>query len=109
MPLPDLQPCEDIPLGLLQILPLLISGPADYVSQLAEEMEHRFIEQGQVSAHSAKSMEAQFQIASNHARFMTMTDLNALLRLQLEHYGFLPLWDCFLYLEQCVSFGESLD
>ena len=24
---------------------------------------------------------------------MTITDLNALLRLQLEHYGFLPLWE----------------
>ena len=28
MPLPDLQPFESIPLGLLQILPVLISGPA---------------------------------------------------------------------------------
>jgi hypothetical protein len=93
MPLPDLQPLNDIPLGLLQILPLLISGPAEYVSQLAEEMEHRFIEQGQVSAHSAKALETQFQISTNHARFMTITDLNALLRLQLEHYGFLPLWE----------------
>ena len=93
MPLPDLQPYEDIPLGLLQILPLLISGPAEHVSQLAEEMEHRFIEQGQVSAHSAKSLESQFRVSVNHARFMTITDLNALLRLQLEHYGFLPLWE----------------
>ena len=24
---------------------------------------------------------------------MTITDLNALLRLQLEQYGFLPLWE----------------
>ena len=93
MPLPDLQPYEDIPLGLLQILPLLISGPAEYLSQLSEEMEHRFIEQGQISAHSAKSLESQFRVAVNHARFMTITDLNALLRLQLEHYGFLPLWE----------------
>ena len=58
-----------------------------------DEMEHRFLEQGQVSAHSAKALEAQFQISINHARFMTITDLNALLRLQLEHYGFLPLWE----------------
>ncbi len=93
MPLQELQPFEDIPLGLLQILPLLISGPAEYVEGLIDEMEHRFLEQGQVSAHSAKALEAQFQISINHARFMTITDLNALLRLQLEHYGFLPLWE----------------
>jgi hypothetical protein len=93
MPLPELQPFENIPLGLLQVLPLLISGPAEDVKELAAGMEHRFIEQGQVSAHSAKALEAQFQISVNHARFMTLTDLNAMLRLQLEHYGFLPLWE----------------
>ena len=93
MPLPDLQPFENIPLGLLQILPILVSGPADLVDELAREMEHRFIETGQLSAHSAKGLEAQFRITLNHARFMTITDLNALLHLQLKHYGFLPLWE----------------
>ena len=93
MPLDELQPYENIPLGLLQILPLLVSGPSDSMGQLADEMEHRFIEQGQLSAHSAKGLESQFKVTINHARFMTVTDLNALLRLQLEHYGFLPLWE----------------
>jgi hypothetical protein len=93
MPLPDLQPFENIPLGLLQILPILVSGPAEHVDELVQEMEHRFIETGQLSAHSAKGLEAHFQISVNHARFMTITDLNALLHLQLKHYGFLPLWE----------------
>ena len=93
MPLQELQPFENIPLGLLQILPLLVTGPAEYIDELSTEMEHRFLETGQVSAHSAKALESQFQVSVNHARFMTITDLNALLRLQLEHYGFLPLWE----------------
>jgi hypothetical protein len=93
MPVRQLQPFENIPLGLLQILPLLVSGPAPALRELADEMEHRFLEKGQVSAHSAKALEAQFQVSVTHARFMTITDLNALLRLQLEHYGFLPLWE----------------
>ena len=93
MPLQDLQPFEDIPLGLLQILPLLLTGPAGQLDELAGAMEHRFLEQGQLSAHSAKGLESHFRISVNHARFMTITDLNALLRLQLEHYGFLPLWE----------------
>lgn len=93
MPHEDLQPFDDIPLGLLQILPLVLTGPAEYVDEIATEMEHRFLEQGQLSAHSAKSLESQFQVSVNHARFMTITDLNALLHLQLEHYGFLPLWE----------------
>ena len=93
MPVKDLQPFEDIPLGILQILPLLISGPAGHLDGLATEMEHGFLEYGQVSAHTAKALESQFQISINHARFMTITDLTAMLRLQLEHYGFLPMWE----------------
>jgi len=93
MPMQELQPFEHIPLGLLQILPLLVSGPASTLSQLAEQMEHLFLEKGQVSAHTAQALEAQFGVSVTHARFMTITDLNALLRLQLEHYGFLPLWE----------------
>ncbi len=93
MPLDELQPFEHVPLGLLQVLPLLVSGPVDHIATLAGEMEHRFLEQGQLSAHSAKGLESQFRISLNHARFMTITDLNALLRLQLEHHGFLPLWE----------------
>jgi len=93
MPVKDLQPFDDIPLGLLQILPLLISGPDEHLDELTDEMEHRFLEHGQVSAHTAKALESQFQVSINHARFMTITDLNALLRLQLEHYGFLPMWE----------------
>lgn len=93
MPDGALQPLESIPPGLLQTLPLLISGPADLVEDIASEMEHRFLDAGQLSAHSARALEAQFGIAVTHARFMTITDLNAMLHLQLEHFGFLPLWD----------------
>ncbi|MFT5138803.1 MAG: hypothetical protein ACI9H8_000740 [Lysobacterales bacterium] len=88
----DLQPDDDIPLGLLQILPLVFSGDPALVDGIAESMEHRFLESGQLSAHSAKALESHFEIAVNHARFMTVTDLNAMLNLQLEHFGFLPLW-----------------
>jgi hypothetical protein len=92
MPEPELQPESQIPLGLLQTLPLVFSGPPDLVDQLSETMEHRFLEFGQLSAHSARALEANFGVAVNHARFMTLTDLNAMLNLQLEHFGFLPLW-----------------
>ena len=93
MPNEDLQPLSDIPLGLLQLLPVVVQGPADLVSQLGQLMEFRFLEEGQISAHSATWMESAFSVSVNHARFMTLTDLNAMLRLQLEHFGFLPMWE----------------
>ena len=93
MPHPALQPKRDIPLGLLQILPLALHGPRQRVEELGEEMEYRFLEEGQLSANSAQWLQSSFGICINHARFMTLTDLNAMLRLQLEHFGFLPIWE----------------
>jgi hypothetical protein len=93
MPLPALQPLEGIPLGLLQLLPLVVHGPAERISELGQDMEFRFLEEGQLSAHSAAWLESAFGIAVNHARLMTLTDLNAMFRLQLEHFGFIPLWE----------------
>ena len=93
MPLEDLQPQEDIPLGLLQLIPLVVHGPDTEVQELGQSMEYRFLEEGQLSAHSVNWMETAFGVSINHARFMTLTDLNALLHLQLDHFGFLPLWE----------------
>ena len=93
MPTSELQPEAEIPLGILQVLPIVISGPADITSELGQEMEHIFLERGQVSPQSAKWLESAFGICINHARFMTLTDLRAMFRLQLEHFGFLPLWE----------------
>jgi hypothetical protein len=93
LPVADLQPLEDIPLGLLQLLPFVVHGPAAAVAELGQAMEYRFMEEGQLSAHSAAWLQAAFGVSINHARLMTLTDLNAMLRLQLEHFGFLPLWE----------------
>jgi len=93
MPAPELQPSAGIPPGSLQNLPLLISGPAAEIDELATEMEHCFRQKGQLSGRSAKDLGASFQVSVNHARFMTIANLNTLLRRQLEHYGFVPLWE----------------
>lgn len=93
MPSADLEPFTDIPLGLLQLLPVVIQGPPGRVEQLADMTEYRFLEEGQLSAHSAAWLQSAFGVSIQHARLMTLTDLNALLHMQLEHHGFLPLWE----------------
>jgi hypothetical protein len=93
MPVQDLQPLEDIPLGMLQLLPVVIHGPGSLIDELGRAMEYRFLEEGQLSAHSATWLSSAFGVVVNHARLMTLTDLNALLRLQLEHFGFLSMWE----------------
>ncbi len=93
MPDAVLEPDRRIPRGLLQLIPLIVEGPRKLLEDLAQEMEHRFLAEGQLSAHTASWLEAVFGYGVAHARFMTMTDLNAMLRLQLEHFGYLPLWE----------------
>jgi len=93
MPASDLEPFADIPLGLLQLLPVVIQGPPEPVKQLADMTEYRFLEEGQLSAHSAAWLQSAFGVSIQHARLMTLTDLNAMLHLQLEHFGFLPMWE----------------
>ncbi len=106
MPVSDLQPFENIPLGLLQLLPIVVHGPAGLVGELGLAMEYRFMEEGQISAHSAAWLETAFGISINHARLMTLTDLNAMLRMQLDHFGFLPMWE--LLDSALTERGESL-
>lgn len=93
MPVTALQPDPDVPPGMLQLLPVVLHGPADQVQRLGQEMEYRFLEEGQLSAHSATWLQSAFGVSVTHARFMTLTDLLAMLRLQLDHFGFLPLWE----------------
>jgi len=93
MPDATLQPDDAIPLGLLQLLPVVVHGPADTVEALGRMMEYRFLEEGQLSAHSALWLQTAFDIRLTHARLMTLVDLSAMLRMQLDHFGFLPLWE----------------
>jgi hypothetical protein len=93
MPLQELQPLENIPAALLQLLPLLISGPGELVNGLSGKFKNHFPKAGKLPAQTARSLESQFQVSVNQARFMTIDDLHELLRLQLEHFGFRPLWE----------------
>jgi hypothetical protein len=93
MPAADLQPAGDIPLGRLQILPIVVHGAPECIERLSAAMEGRFMEEGQLSAHSAGWLQSAFEVSIQHAQLMTLTDLNALLHMQLKHYGFLPMWE----------------
>ena len=92
MPLVALDPDPSLPPGLLQLMPVLVSAPPSVLGPVIEATEHRFLEEGQVSAQTATALQAELGLGVAHARFMTLTDVKAMLRLQLEHFGFAPLW-----------------
>lgn len=93
MPVAGLTPAADLPPGILQLIPLQLSGDPAELAIFEEQMEHRFMEEGQLSPHSARALETSFSIKTTHARFLTLTDLLAMLKLQLEHFGFTVLWE----------------
>ena len=92
LPMTELVPDGGLPPGILQLLPCMLLGDSDVLEALEAEMEHRFFEEGQLSAKTAQALELDFGIGIAHARFMTVTDLRAMLKLQLDHFGFGSLW-----------------
>lgn len=92
LPHGDLAPDRDVPPGILQLLPCMVLGDGNALAGLEDDMEHRFLEEGQLSPKTSQALEQAFQIGVAHARFMTLTDLQAMLKLQLEHFGFGGLW-----------------
>lgn len=107
MPNPALQPDPEIPPSVLQLVPLVISGEETLVKKLGAEMEHLFLEQGQLSANASMWMQQALNIKIIHGRFMTLVDLTAMLQLQLDSFNFTPLWE----LVECALFqpGETVD
>jgi len=93
MPHRGLQPDANTPPGALLVLPLLVSGQEDAIVDLSAAMEQLFLERGEVGEPPGTQLGSLFGLRPAHVRFMTLTDLNALLRLQLELFGFLPLWE----------------
>jgi hypothetical protein len=92
LPREELVPDPALPPGMLQLLCLQLHGRADALHTLEDEMEHRFMEEGQLSPLSARALERAFGVKTTHVRFLTVTDLLAMLKLQLEHFGFPALW-----------------
>ena len=92
LPREELVPDPALPPGILQLLPLQLHGDTEALEALEDDMEHRFMEEGQLSPLSARALERAFGIATTHVRFLTVTDLFAMLKLQLEHFGFPALW-----------------
>ena len=92
LPRQELVPDPGLPPGVLQLLCLQLHGETDALRSLEDDMEHRFMEEGQLSPLSARALEQTFGIATTHVRFLTVTDLHAMLKLQLEHFGFPALW-----------------
>lgn len=79
--------------GPLLLLPFCFIGPSAAISRLARVMEDHLLQNGETSPATREAVQQTFGLTALNLSFATVGDLCALLRVQLEGNGLLPLWD----------------
>jgi hypothetical protein len=88
----DLTPSPDYAGGPLRLVPFVLSGDAGVVARVGDAFESGLLEHGMASAESALEAQVAFGVRVEHARYLTVHDLAAMMALQYEHAGLGSLW-----------------
>jgi hypothetical protein len=87
-----LSPSADFVGGPLRLVPFVLSGKADVVARVGDTFERELLERGMAGADTALAAQEAFGLAVEHARYLTVHDLAAMMAMQYEHAGLAPLW-----------------
>jgi len=88
-------PAADYRHGAMRLIPFLLRGDADAharVEQVGHALEEVLIDRGMAGAATALFAQNAFGAPIEHARYLTIHDLAALMAMQYEHAGLGPLW-----------------
>ena len=75
--------------GPLRVLPFVLHADDD---ARGERLERDLLERGMAGAATALEAQSLFGLQVEHARYLTVHDLAAMMALQYEHAGLAPLW-----------------
>lgn len=78
--------------GSLRVLPYLFRGDAETARAAGDAFEARLLDAGMAQADTALLAQDAFGARIEHARYLTVHDLAAMVALQYEHLGLAPLW-----------------
>jgi hypothetical protein len=78
--------------GPLRLVPWLLGGPAEVVATVGDAFERDLLERGMAGAGTALLAQELFGLKVEHARYLTLHDLAAMMALQYEHGGIAALW-----------------
>lgn len=78
--------------GPLRILPFVLSGDTGAAARVGDAFERDLVETGMAGAATALLAQDLFGLRVEHARYLTLHDLLAMIALQYEHAGLAPLW-----------------
>lgn len=88
----SLMPSTDYTGGPLRLVPFVLSGDTDAVGIVGDVFERDLLERGMAGAGTALAAQELFDLRIEHARYLTLHDLAAMMALQYEHAGLAPLW-----------------
>lgn len=87
-----LSPASDYAGGPLRLVPWSLAGDAGVARAVGEAFERDLVERGMAGAATALLAQEAFGARVEHARYLTLHDLCAMMALQYEHAGLAPLW-----------------
>ena len=91
--LPDnLQPEAAFASGALRLLPLVLRGDATIAEDVDARFEHALLDVGMAGADTALLAQQAFGASIEHARYLTLHDLAAMMAMQYENVGLGALW-----------------
>ena len=86
-------PDDDFLGGPLRLVPFVLRSDDDALTtRVGERFERDLLERGMAGAATALEAQARFGLQVEHARYLTLHDLVAMMALQYEHAGLTPLW-----------------
>ena len=89
---PPLVADQELHGGQMRVLPFLLSGAPETVRALQESFEEVLLDRGMAAADTALLAQESFGARIEHARYLTVHDLAAIMAMQYQHQGLQPLW-----------------
>ncbi|KFN44200.1 hypothetical protein [Arenimonas oryziterrae] len=87
-----LRPHPDFAEGPLRLLPFVLRGDPATIAVVGEALEASLLDRGMAAADTALLAQDGFAATIEHARYLTVHDLAAMIAMQYEHVGLAPVW-----------------
>ena len=78
--------------GPLRLVPFVLGGDAAVVARVGDAFERELLERGMAGAATAFAAQHAFGLQVEHARYLTVHDLAAMIAMQYDHAGLAALW-----------------
>src|SRR5688572_5122254 len=87
-----LAPSDDYAGGPLRLVPFVLGGDLEIATRVGDAFERELLERGMAGADTALAAQEAFGLRVEHARYLTVHDLAAMMAMQYDHAGLSPLW-----------------